>query len=161
MRVDELDLDFDATALLRELHVLAIVNKGVYSEYGKQEVGSHPHQTVFFSSMSPRTWRNQTRVREVLAHNVITRRQARNLTAPELALLAGVSRTQIHYVEHGRKAATVDFIAAAATALRCEPWELLLPGSVAAEMNRAGMLSDAKSTRSEEPPRIKKRRRVV
>jgi transcriptional regulator with XRE-family HTH domain len=111
--------------------------------------------------MSPRTWRNQTRVRELLAHNVITRRQARNLTAPELALLAGVSRTQIHYVEHGLKAATVDFIAAAATALRCEAWELLLPGRVAADMNRAGMLSDAKVARSEEPRRMKKRRREV
>jgi len=92
--------------------------------------------------MNTRTWRNQTQARKVLAQNIMARREARDLTAPELALLAGVSRTQIHYVERRLKSATVDLIAAIANALRCEPWQLLLPRLVATRIDRAGILHD-------------------
>lgn len=104
-------------------------------------------QTVSSISMNPRMWRNKTTVRNVLSQNIIARREARDLTALELALLAGVSRTQIHYVERRLKSATVDLIAAIAAALKCEPWQLLLSRRLARKIDRAGISPDGAISR--------------
>ena len=70
------------------------------------------------------------KVRKILASNVRRERMARGWSQEGLGSKAGTSQVYISEIETGKKAASVDVLEALASALSCEPYELLRPSDI-------------------------------
>lgn len=68
-----------------------------------------------------------TPLRKIIARNLKALRDARDLGQVELAVIAGVDRSFISDLEHGKYGVSIDKIDSLASALGVAPWEMLHP----------------------------------